>query len=232
MQEDRAESSDHFFSVLPHLQYSWPQGLGLLWLDTCSLCLYSKKTNPKVCMFYSFPQAQAKILCTSLHFQQAASFAELSCIISSLQGLKPSNQLQENGGGKLTVTHKTMLFSFFALEMQLKCNLKQQGSTPSTPPEAHLLQPAPLHLHRQMIAKSIRRDIKPPAPGLSQPLTSRVRKKFPSGRLFPNSGAGFFIFCTFPWKLGRAAGVNDRTANSMDFGGLTQAALTPARSLS
>lgn len=91
---------------------------------------------------------------------------------------------------------------FFALEMQLKCNLKQQGSTPSTPPGAHLLQPAPLHLHRQMIAKSIRRDIKPPAPGLSQPLTSRVRKKLPSGRLFPNSDADFCIFCTFPWKLG------------------------------
>lgn len=83
----------------------------------------------------------------------------------SLQGFKPSNQLQGNGGGKLTVTHKPTLFSVFALEMQLQSNLEQQGSTHSTPPEAHLLQLAPLHLHRQMTAKSIRRDINPPAPG-------------------------------------------------------------------
>jgi len=83
----------------------------------------------------------------------------------SLQGLKPSNQLQEKGGGELTVTHKTMPFSIFASEMQLKSNLKQQGSTHSTPTEAHLLQPAPLHLHRQMIAKSIRKDMKTPALG-------------------------------------------------------------------
>lgn len=69
------------------------------------------------------------------------------------------------GGGKLTVTHKSTLLSIFALEMQLQSNLEQQGSTHSTPPGAHLLQLAPLHLHRQMTAKSIRRDIKPPAPG-------------------------------------------------------------------
>lgn len=119
--------------------------------------------NTKACMFFiAFPRHRLKSCAPVRTLKQTVSFAEHSCIVSFTAGIKTPKPTAGKWGREVdchTQNNGILYFCFRnAIEEQ-----SQAAGKHSTPPEAHLLQPAPLHLHRQMIAKSIRRDIKPPA---------------------------------------------------------------------